>query len=378
MKLLESHYSTVKRRATELKRVGFDLRQRRQIVSEADLSTTSIVDSLSPKTKEVARDIFSPDEKVRAKAVEHLSRFNDQRVPVLFRRMLFDPSEQVRANAVCSLGARGVPRDIKLIGAKTYDSSYLVRSIAIEILGGIQGPEQRLARRVLLHRLAEEGYAGNMETQTKKECIQALSIMSDSPTFALYFGGHSSHFMNEQTKVARRIQAKDGTSTVLLGGKLFQKVILRGGRQVYKGLHFGQGLNKDAIEAWKRAYEFNWALAGLDYNPIEPILKNEKGKYMIFKNNDGSFRAYAGVIPAFSGFAFMRKAQNEIYLHDKEFKTELATKSRKIRAVLRSIGVEHGHAHKYNQLVRVEDGKVRAYVIDFDQARIVKSLPAHN
>ncbi|MFA6420537.1 MAG: HEAT repeat domain-containing protein, partial [archaeon] len=266
------------------------------------------------------------------------------------------------------LSVTGVPRDLKLIGAKLYDESPMVRVGAAHTLGGIRGREKILAHNLLSDRLMDSG----ADLEIRNACIQGLSIIYDRPTFALYMGNYEDQALFDKSrKLVRAIKPKTGTSTVLLGGDLYEKVIIRGGRLFFNGKPYGVGLPKSSVEAWKEAYEFNWKSVGLDYNPIEPILKDKKGNYLIKKNKDGTFRVYAGVLPAFTHFAFTRKEGTKKYVGDVK---------RNGKIVLDTLDsmMWHGHMHPFNLLVGVKEGKARVYAIDFDRAKLKKFLPAKN
>ncbi|MEI7480611.1 MAG: HEAT repeat domain-containing protein, partial [bacterium] len=151
-------------------------------------------------------------------------------------------------------------------------------------------------------------------------------------------------------KFSRANFDKTGSETILLGGDLKDKTIIR-------------EITPEAFLSWQSIYE-NWKLwqqAGFDYVPIEPIQS-----FSINKN--GSIRVYSGVLDL--SLARWKEISTK-------FESELEEQKNKIKAVLSSINFEHGHPHDGNfclRFFRNENGKPdfnrfpRLYLIDFDQA----------
>ncbi len=143
---------------------------------------------------------------------------------------------------------------------------------------------------------------------------------------------------------------KTGSKTILLGGKLKDKIIVR-------------YIHPYSFLLWKHLYENHkiWKENGFDYIPIEPIVSYDLCK-------DNLVRVFSGVL--------------DLNLHDLEGKTsvynrELYTQREKIIAVLEKENIIHGHCHDKNFVLRFfrkKDGTIdlnktpRIYLIDLDQA----------
>lgn len=150
--------------------------------------------------------------------------------------------------------------------------------------------------------------------------------------------------------VKRREFEKTGSRTVLLGGPMVGKIIIR-------------IISEEAFKAWKLAFEAKnaWEEAGFDYIPVEPILK-KSGKLMAYKTNDGNYRVYTKVLGSSLATVLgsnKNEKLNEILLFDRE----------RIISVLNKLGIEHGHLHRSNFCIEEHNGKIRLYAIDFDMAR---------
>ncbi|HEY4506980.1 MAG TPA: hypothetical protein VJH71_02365 [Candidatus Paceibacterota bacterium] len=143
---------------------------------------------------------------------------------------------------------------------------------------------------------------------------------------------------------------KDGSETTLLGGTLRSKSIIR-------------HIEPKAFVSWQEAYENYkfWQEQGFDYVPIEPIQS-----YHL--NKDNMVEVYCGVLDISLG---------DWNLVADRFKRELNDDREKITKLIDELGIEHGHPHVDNFVLRFfrdDDGvpdlkrKPRLYLIDFDQA----------
>ena len=151
---------------------------------------------------------------------------------------------------------------------------------------------------------------------------------------------------------------KDGTRTVLLGGSLKNKAILR-------------IIPNHAFVAWLKAYSAveDWGNAGFDYVPIEPILKASSCK------DDKNARVYAGVLGV-SVARYLTIYSNKEHHEDVKRQVEVIKKTlKKMGITYASINPNHEHDNNFcilhNRTPKGEidwDTPPRVYCIDFDQA----------
>lgn len=150
---------------------------------------------------------------------------------------------------------------------------------------------------------------------------------------------------------SRRKFNKTGSGTTLVGGSLKDKIIIR---------HIAPG----AFLAWQRLYEdFQlWKNNGFDYVPIEPIQS-----YKLTKE---------GIVDVYSGVLDLNLDQYSKLVTSEKLKP-INIQRDKIIEILKTIGVDHGHAEDHNfclRFFRDENGEPdltktpRLYLIDFDQA----------
>jgi hypothetical protein len=144
---------------------------------------------------------------------------------------------------------------------------------------------------------------------------------------------------------------KTGSKTILLGGELKDKTIVR-------------KMQPEAFLVWQKLYEDHemWSAAGFDYVPIEPIQSFK------FNKEEGMVDVYSGVLDvSFAEWSMM----SGYYV------SELEKKRNAILKVLGKNKIDHGHAHNGNfclRFFRDEKGEIdldtkpRIYLIDFDQA----------
>jgi hypothetical protein len=156
------------------------------------------------------------------------------------------------------------------------------------------------------------------------------------------------HITNENFR--RENFEKTGSETTLIGGLLKNKTIIR-------------KIDSKAFLSWQTLYEDYqvWKNVGFDYVPIEPIQS--------FKlNMDGLVDVYTSVLDL--SLAIWNGMSLDFY-------HEIYSDIEKIRRVLASREVEHGHDHHENfclRFFRDAEGRVdfskqpRVYMIDFDMA----------
>lgn len=145
---------------------------------------------------------------------------------------------------------------------------------------------------------------------------------------------------------------KTGSKTTLLGGALKNKLILR-------------HILPDTFVAWKKAFEAypTWQELGFDYVPIEPIQT-----YHLSQN--GFVNTASGVLDI--------DYDNWQRRFPMLFTDSLKEQKDAINKGLKLLGVDHGHAHDTNFVLRFfrdENGlpdlskTPRLYIIDFDEAK---------
>lgn len=160
---------------------------------------------------------------------------------------------------------------------------------------------------------------------------------------------YSGKDINNETFSRQKFE-KSGSETLLLGGELKDKTIIR-------------KINSEAFLSWQRLYEDYdlWKNAGFDYVPIEPIQS-----YKL--NKDGFVSVYCGILDL-NLSEWTRKVDI--------FTEELERQRDKIIKVLKRQKIKHGHMHNDNfclRFFRNEKGQPdfkrvpRIYLIDFDQA----------
>lgn len=155
--------------------------------------------------------------------------------------------------------------------------------------------------------------------------------------------------------IPRREFSKTGSETILLGGKAVGKVIVR-------------IVTERAFLVWKEAFEAEgfWRSKGFDYIPIEPILKKENGDLMVYKRKDGKYRVFTKVLGV-----NLLMLRNVYHGDDDAYGYTMVGIKRTEEAIkegIRELGILHGHLHPQNFCVEDYNGKLRLYIIDFDQA----------
>jgi hypothetical protein len=169
-------------------------------------------------------------------------------------------------------------------------------------------------------------------------------------TSSLYRNNH-----DIESGFTRRPFEKTGSETTLLGGELYEKIIVR-------------TIKTESFLAWKHAYEAysTWQDAGFDYVPIEPFF------FAVPTKNSSLTRVYTAVLDC--NYTYWKKISNGVFYQ------ELEAKKAAILSTISSLRIFHGHLHDDNYVLRFfrhNDGSIdltqcpRLYAIDFDRAIIV-------
>lgn len=152
---------------------------------------------------------------------------------------------------------------------------------------------------------------------------------------------------------------KTGGKTFLLGGPLAGKVVAK-------------IISASAAVAWRKACDskVTWKEAGFDYVPVEPLMTKEA---VI-----SQYRLDAAAKAALSTLESHQQAGEEIVYAQVLQGPQLEQLSAKmseqdqnrIRHILASLGISHGHLDNHNFVVTHMDGIPRIYAIDFDRATL--------
>ncbi|MBU0470751.1 MAG: hypothetical protein KKA62_03995 [Nanoarchaeota archaeon] len=182
------------------------------------------------------------------------------------------------------------------------------------------------------------------------EVVELVEKNKGKIRHALYSGQKPTFFkdVNGKLGIVKGKLQKDGSETIVLGGPLLGKAIIR-------------IISDQAFQGWKKAFEAEkvWGDLGFDYVPIEPILKIG-GKLRAFKTKEGLWRVSTKVLgPTLKNF--MRSGGYETH-------EELLLMQEKIIDGLNKLKISHGHLHGNNFCIEFHEGKIRLYAIDFDQA----------
>jgi len=163
----------------------------------------------------------------------------------------------------------------------------------------------------------------------------------------------------------RVMQNKSHQSTTLLGGRLYNRALIKGKRTKAHP----EGYSADQLTYWLRSLNHDWKKAGWSYNPVEPILQKPNGRYRYYKNKDGTFRVSVGVVKGQNAQSFLLANNNQ---KSKEFVLE---QMHRITEELKKIGVYYAHPKPANFIVQKRLGRPRVYVIDFDYVWGVGETP---
>ena len=185
------------------------------------------------------------------------------------------------------------------------------------------------------------------------EAEMIYQATKDQKYHRLYYEQPSSFFRKGREGtlglVRRGKLSKTGSQTTVLGGTLTEKVIIR-------------IIPDFAFQSWKKAFEAEdfWKSLGFDYIPVEPIL-HKNGKLRAYKTKKGLWRVSTKVLgPSLAAV---------INTHEyKKYRLRLELMKARIISGLRKLNIKHGHLHDGNFCVEFHQGKIRLYVIDFDEA----------
>jgi len=214
-----------------------------------------------------------------------------------------------------------------------------------------------------------------------KEYIQKIIwfiyyITKDERFHILYAKQPDDFFLdskNKNTTIKRKQFDKDGSRTVLLGGNLAHKAIIR-------------VVSEEAFIFWKKAFEAKeiWKKAGFDYIPVEPILKKKNGKYRTYKfkfsrnkkwlippkwwppedeSKEGQYYRVSTKVLGPSSLAVI------MYNNNEKLNEKIHEKMTKIEEVLNEdLNIYHGHTHYGNFCIKMDEPEPKVYIIDFDKA----------
>jgi len=213
--------------------------------------------------------------------------------------------------------------------------------------------------------------------QIDGQTINYLYYLTGNERYHILYKNENPEFFNKEKKIKRKKFAKTGSRTILLGGKLSNKAIIR-------------VISETAFIAWKEALEAEeeWKKEGFDYIPVEPILKNKRGEYRAkkfkytrnhlikpkwwptgFELGYKEEGIYYRVITKVLGPSLGRFIQ---FSNDRTINSELESNAEKIRLILKKMRIYHGHTHEHNFCIEYYNNKPRVYVIDFDQSKSKK------
>jgi len=321
-----------------------------------------------PKSaRETMTRLFSTDPRESIAALKGLEAHNPKSFLQLFKRLAMGSNAHTATVAIDMVGMYGTKKELPFINRLMYSHIPQVKDHAIYTMAYCNEPE---SLGYLQERLK------HADLPTRKACVKAISFLKPRD-YELYSElSESPWFKNNKRSIIRLGHQKDGSTTTLLGGKLYDKAIIRGGAFV---VHSGkgkivsvlQGIAPQSFEAWRKAFEFNWKKSGLAHNPIEPILRKNK-KYRAYKNKDGTYRVSTGVIQGTSLHMFFRRAVSN---GEGSWKITREIKRQKtiIDTTLAKLKILHSHDHPANYVIEMVEGKPRVYIIDFDAAFIEKA-----
>lgn len=308
--------------------------------------------------KPALRAVFLGTREQRINALSELCKIGGRSTASVGRQLIKSRSRNPQSIGIYLIGRFGTVKDLPLLNAKMYSRDEYVRNCAISMMGMVREPKA-------LEYLIERRRNGKMGV--RKVATKAISIYKGRE-FELYNElSENENFKDQKRVVVRRGQDKDGTTTVLLGGKLYDKAIVRGGNIAIllnrKRAYEKVGLQTESVNMWIKALKFDWKKLGFSHIPIEPILQ-KNGRYRIYRNNDGSLRVSAGVIQGESFTALERKS----ILTEEQY-TAITNQIQMIRHGLDELKIDHRHMHKSNYVVKFVNNSPRVYLIDFDMAK---------
>lgn len=168
-------------------------------------------------------------------------------------------------------------------------------------------------------------------------------------------------------------------------GKIIQKVLPAKGFELWKKAF--EGGEEHPNRFWLKNPDYVpeiWRKNVFDYIPVEPILRrgdkefwNESqianlkkskawGKLMAFQSKDKKDYFVLTKVLGENLEAFLLSKKN------KEFHKKMEDDRVEIVDVLRRLKIDHNHPHYRNFCIKMHNGKLGLYVIDFDEAKIMK------
>lgn len=157
-------------------------------------------------------------------------------------------------------------------------------------------------------------------------------------------------FMDEKRSIVRVHQDKPERNTILLGGKLRGKVVIK-------------IMRKHNLDAWKLAIE-----KGI---PVEPIQRDKFGNFRITLRRNGNFLVVPSVLHGMTVRAFLSDEKRR-----KKFEQTITEQMHSIERSLKKGKIVHGHIHDQNFIVvwvRKKNKKFpKVYLVDFDKAYVSK------
>lgn len=310
-----------------------------------------LTESLPPKEKadiailtDLRKDPFT-----RSTTLRRLIETGDKRLVPFFERALSDKNANIREAALEAINRLRLRRSIPAVEKRLNDSFSSNRAEAIAILGQLSN---KRSVPLFKQKLGDESMADEifefLETHDKK--FRLGELYKDNIGNPLFTQANRALF--------RKFQEKTGSKTILLGGKLYKKAVIK-------------LVNPENLEAWKKAQE-----TGI---PVEPILTKDK-KYRtnpIMKGPDnGKIRVIAGVINGSTVGIFLKRPENKIHAREVE---------RQMLAIVRQLdnaNIHHSHLNKWNFIVKmIKSGNKRipkVYLIDFDHATIQEGTVKNN
>lgn len=338
------------------------------------INHTELVTSVLKRTPSEAKlhmaKILSGDAKLQLDALLEIDKVHPKKLVPLFKKLTRSTNINTARTAIDFVGHYGTRKDLPLINRLMYSPIFDVRIHAMYVMAACNEPE---SLGYLQERLKRA------DVQTRKYCVKALSLLKPRD-FELYSElSESASFRDPKRTIIRAGQVKDGSTTVLLGGKIYDKAIIRGGtHDIFlsngKRQFVLDGIPKEAFMAWRKAFEHNWENEGLTHNPIEPILK-KNGKYRAFENKDKTLRVSVKVIQGRSMLTFLRAFGKEA---ETDWRVVMEAKRQKavIESTLKKLNITHSHLHPANFIIEMVEGKPRVYLVDFDAALIEKPTVA--
>lgn len=325
--------------AKELKAMQYNKAQIRLQIFLEQPSTKKLLEKLSEIEKFEVGQLMSRHDLERINGIIRLGLYGSKKITPFLEIMLDDSNPTIVFNAIEKLHKINPRNSIPLIIRKLRNSEPDIRSASIYFLASV-GAKESIP---LIRKMLDDSDEG-----VRKEARKALATFGYGKNIELY-GQHllNPEFAGKTRLFVRQKQDKTG-ETILLGGKLLGKTIVR-------------LMEEKNLIAWKKALE-----AGI---PAEPILK-KRGKYRIFKTKTGRYRVFAKVIKGMTVEAFLRNGKNK-----KRYWLIISEQIVKIKTDLRANDIIHPHLLPDDFVIKwVKDKRGKKYpkvfVIDFDRTYV--------